>query len=128
MTKAGTKTHMHDTLLASGFRSMSEVIAWVTGTWTLGAVHPLWGVFALIVMIGLPTVFTTKGDKKHMMVPTPGPIRALVDFLQFAVAAIAPWFVWPVWAAILSGVIVLAALVFGRRRYHWLINGAPLDG
>lgn len=122
------KSHLHDTPLGSGFRFLAEIIAWVTGTWVAGLVHPVWGVVALIVMVGLPTVFTTKRDKKHMMVDTLGPFRALIDLFQFAVAALAPWLVLLIWVAAVCVVIVIAAIFFGRTRILWLLRGAPLHG
>jgi len=126
MSEPTNKTHRHDTVAGSGFRFLTEVIAWVTGTWVVGLVHPFWGVLALIIMVGLPTVFTTTGDKKHTMVETPGPLRALIDFFQFAVAALAPWFVLPIWMAAACVVIVVAAIFFGRARFFWLFRGAPM--
>ena len=127
MPEPTKKIHQHDTVAGSGFRFLTEVIAWVTGTWVAGLVHPILGVLALIVMVGLPTVFTTTGDKKHRMVESPGPLRALIDFFQFAVAALAPWYVLPNWIAVACVAIVVAAIFFGRERLVWLFRGAPLQ-
>ncbi len=126
MNDSKTTTHMHDSPAGSGFRFMTEIIAWVTGTWFVGSFHPILGVVALIVMVGLPTVFTTNGDKKHTMVETPGPIRAGIDFFQFGVAAVVPWFTLPNWLAAVCVAIVAAALFFGRQRFLWLFRGAPI--
>lgn len=126
MTEPAFATHQHDTPAGSGFRFLTEIIAWVTGTWVASMVHPLWGVATLIILIGLPTVFTTSGDKKHTMVETPGPFRAAIDFFQFAVAAIAPWFLVPNWMSLVCVAIVAAAVFFGRKRFIWLIQGATL--
>jgi len=126
MTGSKTTTHIHDTPAGSGFRFMTEIIAWVTGTWFAGSVHAFFGVVALITMVGLPTVFTTTGDKKHTMFETPGPIRAGIDFFQFGVAAVVPWFILPNWLAAVCVAIVAAALIFGRRRFLWLFRGASL--
>ncbi len=126
MTDPTIATHQHDTPTGSGFRFLTEVIAWVTGTWFAWMAHPFLGVMALVVMIGLPTVFTTSGDKKHTMIETPGSLRAMIDFLQFAVAALAPWFVLPNWTAAVCVATVAAAVFFGRKRFIWLLGGAPI--
>ena len=56
--------HPHDTPASSGFRFLTESIAWVSGPWATSLFHPLLAVAALVVLIGLPTVFTTKGDNR----------------------------------------------------------------
>jgi hypothetical protein len=119
--------HPHDTPLSSGFRFLSEIIAWVAGPWAASQVHPLFAAAVLIALIGLPTVFSTRGDKRHMIVDTPGPFRVLIELLQYGVAAFAPWLVWPNLVAAVCTVIVISGLVLGLPRLRWLVRGAPAE-
>lgn len=118
--------HPFDTHLSSGFRFLTEIIAWVAGPWAASHVHPVLAVAVLVVLIGLPTVFTTKGDKSHMVIETPGPGRVIVEMIQYAVALVAPWFVWPAAVAMTCGLVVIASFVVGFPRMQWLLVGAPM--
>ncbi len=82
---------------------------------------------ALVLLVGLPSIFSTTNDKNNVVVPTPGPIRVLIELFLFTVAAVAPWFVW---SATVSGVavgIVIATVVAGAPRIGWLMRGAPIE-
>ncbi len=119
-----TPAHPHDTPLSAGLRFGSEVIAWVAGPW-LAYSWSGWALLpALLALVALPGVFSTPGDKNKIVVPTPGPIRVLIELLLYAVAAIAPWFIWPDWAAIAAGTIVVLSIVIGIPRLIWLARGA----
>jgi len=47
-----------------------------------------------------------------------------IELLQYLVAMVAPWFVWPAAAAGLAVTIVVASLVVGIPRIGWLLRGA----
>ncbi len=83
---------------------------------------------ALVILVGLPAVFSTVGDKRQVLVATPGPPRLAIELGLHAVAAVAPWLVSPPWAAVAAGAIVLAALAPGVPRARWLLVGAPAVG
>lgn len=117
--------HPYDTPLSSGVRFLSELIAWMAGTWAASHVHPLLAIVVLVVLIGLPTVLSTKGDKRHTVIDTPGPYRVLLELLQYAVAALVPWLIWPNWVAATCVVVVGVSLALGLPRFRWLMNGAP---
>jgi hypothetical protein len=119
--------HPYDTPLRGGLRFAVEIIAWVAGPWA--AAQPAWWLFipAAIVLIGLPAVFSTKGDKKQVVVATPGPVRVLIELGLHAVALAAPWVVWPVPVAAITSIAVVAALIVGIPRLGWLVRGAPIE-
>ncbi len=103
-----------------------EVIAWVSGPWAVAQIS-IWFIFpALILLIGLPSVFSTTGDKRQIVVATPGPLRVLLEIVLHLVAAAGPWVIWPAWIASISTLFVVAALVMGFPRIKWLLRGAPL--
>ena len=125
MDKQSAFSHPLDTPVSSGLRFLVEVIAWVAGPWA-AAEQSIWLVApVLVILVGLPAVFSARGDKRRVVVATPGPLRVAIEAGLSAVAIVAPWIVWPVWLAIPATVIVVAALAVGIPRTKWLLYGAP---
>ena len=129
MTKHdGDFHHPHDTLLSSGLRFASELIAWVAGTWAASLISDWLISPVLILLIGLPSIFSTINDKRNVVVATSGMMRILNELLLYSVALITPWFVWSTTLSIMSLVIVVTSLCLGASRFRWLIHGAPSTG
>ncbi|MFF7469771.1 hypothetical protein [Streptomyces sp. NPDC008092] len=82
----------------------------------------LLAVLAVVALIGLPTVFSTPGDKAQVIIPVPGTVTILLVLLRLAAAVIAAWPAWPTYAAVLVSLLVAAALVTERRRRQWLLS------
>ena len=120
-----TLRHPYDTPVSAGLRFLCELIAWVAGPWALARFSIWLAVPAIFVLVGLPSVFSTKNDKQNVIVPTPGPVRMMIELLLYSVAATAPWFVWPAPFAGVATSIVVASLGFGFPRLLWLVKGAP---
>jgi hypothetical protein len=120
----------HDTPLSSGLRFIMELVAWTAGPWAAAdlADNAFVAIPALVVLVAVPGIFSTPGDKHSVVVPTPGPVRVVLELLLFAVAGAGAWLVWPDWAAILVALIAVGALITGRRRTRWLLAGAPPVG
>jgi len=98
----------------------------VAGSW-VAAQLSVWLIFpALLILIGLPSVFSTPGDKKKIIVATPGPLRDLLEIALHLVAVAGAWIVWPGWIACCATIIVLAAIVVGLPRTRWLLSGVPV--
>ena len=116
--------HPHDTPVSAGLRFLVEVLAWVAGPWAAAEVSFWLVIPTIVVLIGLPAVFSTRGDKRQVLVPTPGPLRVVIELLLHAVAIATPWVVWPIPLAIATTIAVVAALLFGIRRLGWLVRGA----
>ena len=67
--------HPFDTHLSSGLRFSVEILAWVGGPWAV-AQQSIWlAIPAVLILIGFPAIFSTSGDKKQVVVATPGPLR-----------------------------------------------------
>lgn len=119
--------HPHDTPLSSGLRFATELIAWIAGPWAVWSVYgPIAGIAALIVLVALPAVFSTPGDKNTIIVATPGPTRIGIELFLHVIALIAPLMIWPGYTSVFVMVIVLGSLIVGFPRLIWLARGAPL--
>lgn len=119
-----------DTPTSASLRFTVEVLAWTAGAW---AATEWWdtgwaALPAAIVLIALPAVFSTPGDKKQVIVPTPGPLRLVIEVVLAVVAVAGSWAAWPAWLAVIVTVVVAAALVTGVPRARWLLRGAPDPG
>jgi hypothetical protein len=106
-------------------RFSTELIAWVATPWALSGRSWLLAALAVVILIGLPTLFATPGDKAQVIIPVPGPVTILLVLLQLAAAVISAWLVWPLWAAVLVWLLATATLVTERRRWRWLVSGDP---
>ncbi|CAK7284086.1 hypothetical protein [Streptomyces misionensis] len=85
---------------ASGLRFLTEPIGWAATQWALHRVHWAVAFAALVLLIGLPPVVGTPGDRPFdPPVAIPGAAMLLLVLLEVAAAAVAPWFVWPTGAA-----------------------------
>lgn len=117
----------YDTPLSSGLRFLVEVIAWVAGPWAAIVLTDRWwaALPTLVVLMGVPAVFSTPGDKRNVIVPTPGPIRLVIELGLAAAAVAGAWIAWPAWAGVAATVVVIASLVAGIPRARWLVAGAP---
>lgn len=120
--------HPYDTGVTSGLRFFVEIIAWSSGPWAVAELSIWFVIPALVVLIGLPAVFSTPGDKKQVIVPTPGPLRVTLELLLHGVAVTGAWIVWPIWLAVAVTICVVAAFVVGTPRTLWLFRGAPCGG
>lgn len=117
----------YDTAASGALRFVMEIVAWVAGPWAAAELSGSgWmAIPALAVLLALPALFNTPGDKKQIPIRTPGPIRMVIEFFLIAVAVAAAWIVWPEWAGYAVSATALAAIVTGMRRYRWLARGAP---
>ena len=118
-----------DNIVSSLARFLLELVAWIAGPWAVFAVYGWPGAaIALVGLVALPAVFSTRGDKKHVIIPTPGPIRLLIEFFLFAVAGYAAWQVWPIEAAWAVWGVIGVGVLAGMPRSIWLLRGAPARG
>lgn len=102
-------------------RFATELVAWVATPWALAAHSRLLAVLSVVILIGLPTLLSTPGDKANVIIAVPGWATVLLVLLQLAAAVTSSWLAWPTWAAVPVTVLAAAALITERRRWHWLI-------
>lgn len=117
MTTPGPDHPFGDTPLRALSRFVVEVLAWVLGPWAVGS-RAGWAAawVAAVLLVLVPAIFSTEGDKNHTVVAIPGPVRVPVEVVLFGVAAVAPHEVLsPGTAAFTSVVVALAAIVQAPR-------------
>ncbi len=119
--------HPIDTPLSSTLRFVAENIAWVAGPWAVASLSAWLVVPAVVIVIGVPSVFSTPGDKKLIVVATPGPLRLLIELALYGIAVGAMWVRWPGGIAVAATGIVAAAALTGIPRMKWLLIGAPVE-
>ncbi|MEU8619539.1 hypothetical protein [Streptomyces sp. NPDC048623] len=125
MTDAETISVRPDDRAASVLRFTLELVAWVATPWALaGHSWPL-AVLSVVLLVGLPTCFSTPGDKTNVIIAVPGWVTILLVLLQLAAAVASSWLAWPAWAAGPVTLLAAATLVTERRRWRWLTSGEP---
>ncbi|MGW0484963.1 hypothetical protein [Nonomuraea sp. NPDC003214] len=111
-----------DDRVASVFRFATELVAWVAAPWALASFSVPLAVLSVVVLIGLPTVFATPGDKRQVLVAVPGPVTIALVLLQLVVAVAASWAAWhPVAAGVVSALAAVTA-VLELPRWRWLLR------
>ncbi|MFC8518766.1 hypothetical protein [Streptomyces sp. NPDC057257] len=108
---------------ASALRFATELVAWVATPWALWSYSWPLAVLSVMVLIGLPTVFSTPGDKVNVLVAVPGWATILLVLLQLVAAVVSAWIVMPAWAAVLVSLLVASTLVTEVPRWRWLLVG-----
>ena len=101
-------------------RFATELVAWITAPIALWPVSPILSVLSVVVLIGLPAVFATPGDKNQIVVPVPGSVTIALVLLQIVVAVVAAWFVFPGWVTVLVWLIAATTIVTEQPRWRWL--------
>jgi hypothetical protein len=111
-----------DDRAASVLRFATELAAWVATPWALaGRSWPL-AVVSVVILIGLPTLFATPGDKATVIVAVPGWATIGLVVAQLAAAVVSSWLAWPAWAAVAVSLLAAGTLVTERARWRWLIR------
>gem|GEM_PF-3118161 len=105
-------------------RVLTELIAWVTVPWGLASYSVAWSVVAVLVLIGLPTVFGTPGDKKHVTVAVPGAVTIALMVLQLAGAVWGARMVLPHWAFAAVCILAAVTVVAEIPRWRWLAGAS----
>ncbi|NUR87831.1 MAG: hypothetical protein HOY71_27420 [Nonomuraea sp.] len=107
---------------SAGLRFTTEVVAWVATPWALAPVSVPLAVLSVVVLIGLPTVFSTPGDKRSVIVAVPGWVTIALVLLQLVAAVWASWAAWWPWVAAIVTVLALATVVTERPRWKRLLS------
>jgi hypothetical protein len=109
---------------SGGLRFLAEVIAWVGAPWALWRHSIPLAIGAVVLLIGLPALFSTPGDRPGggTLVSVPGIGTILLVLMQLTAATVAAWVIWPVWAAAAVTALCLIVLVTEQPRWRWLLR------
>ncbi|MER5338539.1 hypothetical protein [Micromonospora sp. NPDC002717] len=107
---------------ASALRFVTELIAWVATPWALAPHSVVLAVASVVVLVGLPTVFATPGDRPRVLVPVPGIVTIALVVLQLVAAGVSAWFAWPRGVAVATTALVLLTVVAELPRWRWLAH------
>ncbi|MFI6599599.1 hypothetical protein ACIBHX_25385 [Nonomuraea sp. NPDC050536] len=116
-----TKPPRPNDRVPSILRFATELVAWVATPWALAPVSVPLAVLSVIVLIGLPTVLSTPGDKSNVIVAVPGWVTIGLVLLQLVAAVWASWTAWHPIVAVVVTAMALATLVTERARWRWLL-------
>ncbi|GAA2314900.1 hypothetical protein GCM10010149_78130 [Nonomuraea roseoviolacea subsp. roseoviolacea] len=117
-----TDTVRQDNPAGSALRFATELVAWVATPWALAPHSVPLAILSVIVLIGLPTLFSTPGDKRNVIVPVPGFVTILLVLLQLVAAVAASWAAWPIAVAVVVSALAVATVVFEVPRWRWLLS------
>ncbi|WP_084958034.1 hypothetical protein [Thermoactinospora rubra] len=101
----------------STLRFLTEICAWVATLWALWPHSVALALLSVVVLIGLPAVFATPGDKRHVIVAVPGGVTVGLTILQIAAAVVAAWIAWIPLAA--AAVTLVAAVTVSYELPRW---------
>jgi hypothetical protein len=121
----------YDTPASAALRFAVELVAWIAGPMAVAHLADSgWAAIpTLAVLVAVPAVFSTPGDKKQVIVPVSGLTRAIIEWGLHAVAALGAYIAWPTLLAVATVLLVCVSLVIGTARTLWLLGGAePVDG
>lgn len=122
--------HPVDTVSSASARFLVEVAAWILGPMAAFEVLGWPGAVATaVVLIAVPAVCNTPGDKQVTGLATPGPVRIAIEALLVVVAIGAAWRVLGPTFAIVVTLGAVAAAGLQWRRWRWLAGrGASAPG
>jgi hypothetical protein len=95
----------------------------VATPWALADHSPVFAGIALLLLIGLPTVFVTPGDKVKVLVPVPGAVTVGLNVVQLFAAVVSAWAAWPVPVALLVWLLVIVTIYAELPRWRRLAGG-----
>lgn len=116
-----------DTRLSAATRFSIELVAWIAGPWAAAEIAGAWWMTipALAILVAMPGVFSTPGDKRHVVVAVSGRVRLLIEIALAAVAIVAALVVWSYIGAAVVAVVTIAMFVTGAARMKWLLSNRP---
>jgi hypothetical protein len=108
--------------IGSALRFATELLAWIATPWALAPHSVPLAVLSVIVLIGLPTLFSTPGDKRHVIVAVPGVVTILLVLLQLVAAVASSWLAWAPAVAVVVSLLAAATVVTELPRWRRLLR------
>jgi hypothetical protein len=108
----------HDNV-RGGFRFAAELVAMVATPWALWHYSIILAIAAVVILIALPAIFSTPGDRPggDGPVAVPGAVTISIVLVHLTAAVAAAWAVWPWWIAVM--VTALCVVVVFTEQTRW---------
>ncbi|MFE7024832.1 hypothetical protein [Streptomyces griseus] len=121
--RTGTRPPGHDHV-RGGLRFAVEMTAWVGTPWALWSYSVPLAIGAVLLLIGLPALFGTPGDRPggDPPVAVPGIVTVLLVVVQLVAAAASAWALWGTWIAASVTVLCLVVPVTELPRWRALLR------
>ncbi|WP_392671952.1 hypothetical protein [Streptomyces sp. LN785] len=113
-----------DDRIPSVLRFSAELVAWVATPWVLAGHSWLLAAASLVVLIGLPAVLSTPGDKNSVVIAVPGWVTVLMVLAELGAAVVSMWLLRPGWAAVAVTLLATASVIAETPRRRWLLSSA----
>ncbi|MFF2079685.1 hypothetical protein ACFVXG_33625 [Kitasatospora sp. NPDC058162] len=110
---------------ATGLRAGLELVGWIGLPIALWPHSVLLAIGVDVLLIGVPAVLQTPGDKPGTVVAVPGWVTVLMVLAELAGAVAAAWLLFPRWAAVLVTVLTLACCGTELPRWRRLLSREP---
>lgn len=103
---------------ATALRAGLELIGWVGAPWALIQHHQIaLAVLVDVLLIGLPALLQTPGDKAGTVIAVPGWATIAMVFMELGAAVAAAWVLF--WPPLAIAVSVLALVCVGTEQPRW---------
>ncbi len=114
----------HDNV-RGGFRVAAELIAMTATPWALWPHSIVLALASIVILIGLPAVFGTPGDRPggDARIAVPGIGTILIVLLHLTAGAVAAWVIWPAWVAIAVTALCVTVIFTEQTRWRALTRG-----
>ena len=114
----------HDNRWSATTRFLIELVAWIGAPWAIYALFGSWEIAlgVLAVLLALPAIFSVRGDKRVVIVATPGLVRLIIEALLMVAAIWAVSVIVPLFT-VAAVALVSVHIVTGARRLYWLLTG-----
>jgi hypothetical protein len=106
---------------ATALRAGLELVGWIGLPIALWPHSILAAIAAPVLLIGVPAIFQTPGDKPGTNVAVPGWVTILMVVAELGGAVAAAWLLFWTWAAVLVTVLALLTCVTEIPRWKLLL-------
>jgi hypothetical protein len=110
--------------VGSALRFATELVAWIATPWALASHSVPLAVAAVAVLVGLPAIFSTPGDKAKVLVPVSGYVTVALVVMQLVAAVTSAWIAWPAVVAVAVTILVAVTVLTELPRWRWLVDSA----
>jgi hypothetical protein len=107
---------------ATALRAGLELVGWIGLPIALWPHSILLAIAVDVVLIGVPAVLQTPGDKGSTVVVVPGWVTILMVLAELGGAVAAAWLLFLPWAAVLVTVLALACVGTEQPRWRRLLR------